>query len=86
MHHVFAEKSRSQLFVCMMLCTEDDLESWIPFLELLPDVLRAYKTIFVNYPVIHHLWFVAAIFTLHAKATLVPLCLVLHQVVIANFL
>lgn len=85
-HRVFADESRSQLFVYMMLRTEDDLESWIPFLESSPCVLRAYKTIFVDYPVIDHLRFVAAIFALRARATHVPLRLVLHRVVIANFL
>ncbi len=45
-----------------------------------------YKTIFIDYLVISDLHFVSNIFSLWATATSAPLCLVLHRVVIRNFL
>ncbi|KAK0438613.1 hypothetical protein EV421DRAFT_1738369 [Armillaria borealis] len=63
-----------------------DLESWIPFLQSSPEVLMTYKTIFIDYPVISDLHFVSSIFSLRADMTAAPLRLILHRVVIRNFL
>ncbi|PBK72201.1 hypothetical protein ARMSODRAFT_747162 [Armillaria solidipes] len=85
-HRVFLPDSRSQLFVYMMLRSGHDLESWIPFLQSSPEVLMTYKTIFIDYPVISDLHFVSNIFSLRADMAAAPLRLVLHRVVIRNFL
>ncbi len=85
-HHVFFPDSRSQLFMYMMLCSGYNLESWIPFLQSSPEVLMTYKTIFINYPVISDLHFVSNIFSLWATTTSALLRLVLHRIVIRNFL
>ncbi len=85
-HRVFFPDSRKQLFIYMMLHSGYNLESWIPFLQFLPGVPVAYKTIFIDYPIISDLHFISNIFSLWVTATSALLHLVLHHIVIRNFL